>query len=1299
MHCRSKFRGTAALLLVMAALLAICASSAYSAKTEDERIAELQKMIKAKGWKWTAGKTSVSALSEEQAKRLLTIPPISKEELGKIPMAEPMRTTEELGARFDWREHNGVTPVKDQLYCGSCAVFAATAQLESYVLIANHWEQDLSEQQTVDCERQGSCSGGWHTWWAYNQFEDVGLVSENCYPYPYPGTQNSVCLKDNCPIVYARINGYSQISLGSLKSHVAAAPVTVYIRADDLFLYYTGGLYQTDMEANTCDYNHAVLVVGWDDNYAGTGAWIIKNSWGEGWGEDGYAYLSYGSCMEYGFVISYLPPVALLTLNGGEVLLPGEDITISWSSQYAHYQQPDNVTIKLSIDGGANYNIPVSTVPVGSNTYLWHVPEQITNTARIRIQFQKNGEIFGSDASDQDFAIGYAISGFVRTAGGLGVANVWMQAEDEGEYGSENGFTNASGFYRVPVGEHWSGRIVPVPPECNTINAFDPAYRSYSNVTANSSSGNDFTAYHSPRLYVGPNAQIAPVLDCAQAGDTLIVMPGDHFEDNLALKDDVVILSESNDPNDTAIHAAGSAAISITGLQSSCLVKGFKITGNALKRGAKISDCGSNCRIEFNNCLFQACGTGGEPSTEGTAIQMDGSGKLIATDCTFDNNHMTSPYDEHDEAAVRFEGGASTHAEFYDCYFGGNETAIRGTADTVIIDGCHLSVNHPVSRVTSLTGISIIKINASRWDYNEGDKIVLLSGPFDVANTVFGNNTVAWVPPSECALVDLNGNGAIKSCTFAYNNSPILGDEGYCLRWDPMHSLSIEKSIVVSNQAYTILNNPSNATHAHNCFYGNQSQQDPFHYIFCSLGTNFCADPLLCGSQPPDYHLSALSPCGPQNPAGLIGAYDIGCVPPCTITMIPPPAGLPFYRSCPKGDAEAVKLRLKFTGSALPRTIQASEITLDTLPATPNTFKFKTPPSQPIVADSSVHGLNDSTSITHYCVAGSGNELVTVRLNGYPLGQCQAYAKTGDFNCDAYVDLSDLATFTTSYYKCAGTAGYNPKCDFTNDNCCNLSDWVMLATHYYHKYHPPQGMYMAQEEGKADAAVRLRIDGSLAESGSEFPVPLEISSAEGLKSFAFFVDFDHARMQFVEFRSESGTGFTCIAGEVKRGDKNLLFVTGVGEEPIKNGTLAAGTLIFTKKASGAEDDAKLFTFEFGHMMNADGKIKAIAGLNEDASPTPTAVLVTQLKGSYPNPFNPSTVIEYSIAKDSNVKLAVYDVSGRLIKTLVDGFQRSNNYKVSWDGKNNRGVTVGSGVYFYRMKAGEFASTKKFVLMR
>jgi len=90
-----------------------------------------------------------------------------------------------------------------------------------------------------------------------------------------------------------------------------------------------------------------------------------------------------------------------------------------------------------------------------------------------------------------------------------------------------------------------------------------------------------------------------------------------------------------------------------------------------------------------------------------------------------------------------------------------------------------------------------------------------------------------------------------------------------------------------------------------------------------------------------------------------------------------------------------------------------------------------------------------------------------------------------------------------------------------------------------------------------------------------------------------------------------------------------------------------------------------------------------------------------LSQNYPNPFNPSTTIEYKIpgANLVHAYLRVYDLRGRLVKILVDDKKESGNYSVHWDGRDERGKEVGSGVFLYNIKAGEFSSTKKMVILR
>ena len=114
-------------------------------------------------------------------------------------------------------------------------------------------------------------------------------------------------------------------------------------------------------------------------------------------------------------------------------------------------------------------------------------------------------------------------------------------------------------------------------------------------------------------------------------------------------------------------------------------------------------------------------------------------------------------------------------------------------------------------------------------------------------------------------------------------------------------------------------------------------------------------------------------------------------------------------------------------------------------------------------------------------------------------------------------------------------------------------------------------------------------------------------------------------------------------------------------------------------------------------MDSDGTVKWIR--NVELSEEQPPVYRNHLADNYPNPFNPATTIEFSIANDSHVNLSIYNVKGQLVRTLVDEFKINNHYKIVWDGKNDHGIPVASGVYFYRLETDSFSESKKLILMR
>ena len=88
-----------------------------------------------------------------------------------------------------------------------------------------------------------------------------------------------------------------------------------------------------------------------------------------------------------------------------------------------------------------------------------------------------------------------------------------------------------------------------------------------------------------------------------------------------------------------------------------------------------------------------------------------------------------------------------------------------------------------------------------------------------------------------------------------------------------------------------------------------------------------------------------------------------------------------------------------------------------------------------------------------------------------------------------------------------------------------------------------------------------------------------------------------------------------------------------------------------------------------------------------------------LSQNYPNPFNPQTVIEYALPKESQVSITVYNILGQRVKVLKDEFEKEGYKRVVWDGRDDSGEEVASGVYFYRIVAKDFVKTKKMMMVK
>ena len=257
------------------------------------RAAEIAALM-AQDLSWTPGVTSLSHLAPEEFEAMLMAAPPDAVRLASQVTSAPFPLRDDLPGEFDWRDYDGVTPVTNQGACGSCWDFAALAALEAAILIHGGLELDLSEQAILSCATPGNGCDGSSAAVAWMWIKEHGAVSEACMPYQ--ASDNTPCTQDACEtIATVRDWVYIPNDVDAIKTAVYEyGPVKTNFHVYNDFRNYTGGCY---MNAGDDPINHAILILGWDDSRCGGhGAWLIKNSWGTGWGMSGYAWVMYGTC-------------------------------------------------------------------------------------------------------------------------------------------------------------------------------------------------------------------------------------------------------------------------------------------------------------------------------------------------------------------------------------------------------------------------------------------------------------------------------------------------------------------------------------------------------------------------------------------------------------------------------------------------------------------------------------------------------------------------------------------------------------------------------------------------------------------------------------------------------------------------------------------------------------------------------------------------------------------------------------------------------------------------------------------
>jgi len=333
------------------------------------------------------------------------------------------------------------------------------------------------------------------------------------------------------------------------------------------------------------------------------------------------------------------------------------------------------------------------------------------------------------------------------------------------------------------------------------------------------------------------------------------------------------------------------------------------------------------------------------------------------------------------------------------------------------------------------------------------------------------------------------------------------------------------------------------------------------------------------------------------------------------------------------------------------------------------------------------HKFNDDVRVYQYKVKAVDDYILANPDVEVVSGIRSVIAKNeleADFNSDGTVGFADFSAFASQFnMKLADSPEeFVSTFDLVENGVIEFADFSRFAS----LWGTSLGKVAKAVEGMPTSYVGFFMDGEIDKSSSIYYITVSIDKPAEINGFQFDIEYDASALEFVEDSVNGLVGLNLT----KENDGQITVASMfIGEE-------FSGDVILGFKSNDLGSDIE-FDIVKAMVSDLDGIVAESSNLAQYTYKAPPAVY--SLSKNYPNPFNPTTTIDYSIPEAGNVELVIFNIAGQKVRTLVNHTQDAAYYKVVWDSRNDSGETLASGLYFYRIVSGDFSKIEKMTLIK